>query len=172
MTVQQIDVNTAKQWLDQHQAVLIDVREPAEHAAQKIKGAKLYPGGYIGGSEVAQVDKKILIHCQKGRRGRQVCQKLISENEALDIYHVDGGIEAWQQAGLPVENSGKKLLPLDRQMQITIGLSVFIFSLLGYFVSPVYALGAAFFGAGLVNAGLTGWCGLAKIIAKMPWNQA
>lgn len=171
MTVKHIDANTAKQWLDNNEAILIDVREPAEHAWQKITGAQLHPLGSICYSNIPQTDKKILIHCQKGMRGSNACQKLIAENDALEVYNIEGGIEAWQQAGLPVESSGKKVLPLDRQVQLTIGLSVLTFGLLGYFVNPAFALGAAFFGAGLANAGLTGWCGLAKLMAKMPWNQ-
>lgn len=171
MTIKHIDVSTAKQWLDNDEAILIDVREPAEHAAQKIPDAALHPVGSICCSGIPQTEKKILIHCQKGMRGSNACQKLMAENEALEVYNIEGGIEAWQQAGLPVESSGNKVLPLDRQVQLTIGLSVLILGLLGYFVDPAFALGTAFFGAGLTNAGLTGWCGLAKLMAKMPWNQ-
>ena len=171
MTIKHIDVSTAKQWLDNDEAILIDVREPAEHAAQKIPDAALHPVGSICCSGIPQTDKKILIHCQKGMRGSNACQKLMAENGALEVYNIEGGIEAWKQAGLPVESSGNKVLPLDRQVQLTIGLSVLILGLLGYFVDSVFALGTAFFGAGLTNAGLTGWCGLAKLMAKMPWNQ-
>lgn len=171
MTVKQINVNTAKQWLDKKEAIIIDVREPAEHSAQKIAGAILHPVDSICCSEIPKTDKKILIHCQKGMRGNNACKKLMAEDNSLDIYNIEGGIDAWQQAGFPVQCSGKKLLPLDRQVQLTIGLSVFIFGLLGYFVNPAFSLGSAFFGAGLTNAGLTGWCGLGKLMAKMPWNK-
>ncbi len=171
MTVKHIDPHTAKQWLDANQAILIDVREPAEHGFQKITGAQLFPAGSICCSSIPETNKKILIHCQKGMRGNSACQKLIAENKTMDIYNIEGGIEAWQKAGLPIESSKKRMLPLDRQVQLAIGLSVLTFSLLGYFIHPAFALGAAFFGAGLTNAGLTGWCGLGKLIAKMPWNQ-
>lgn len=171
MTVREIDARTAKTWLDAGEAVLIDVREPAEHAAQHIPGARLQPLGSVCCDDLPATEGKILIHCQKGARGSNACQKLMAEKDGLEIYNIQGGIEAWQQAGLPVQSSGRKTLPLDRQVQITIGLSVLIFSLLGYFLHPVYSFGAAFFGAGLLNAGLTGWCGLAKLMARMPWNQ-
>lgn len=171
MSVKQINAKTAKQWLDAEEAILIDVREPAEHAAQNIPGALLKPVGSVCCSKLPTTDKKILIHCQKGARGNNACQKLFAENDSLEIYNIEGGLEAWQQAGLPIESNGKKLLPLDRQVQLTIGLSVLSFSLLAYFASPAFAFGAAFFGAGLVNAGLTGWCGLARFMAKMPWNK-
>lgn len=169
--ISSIDVYTAKNWLDRNEAILIDVREPAEHASEKIMGSALHPADSICCDSLPKTDKKILIHCQKGMRGSNACQKLMTENEALEIYNIEGGIEAWQQAGFPVKSSGTKRLPLDRQVQIVIGLSVLTFGLLGYFAHPAFALGAAFFGAGLANAGLTGWCGLAKLIAKMPWNQ-
>ena len=171
MSVKQIDVKTAKQWLDSGEAVLIDVREPAEHASQKIEGAKLHPLGSICCESLSAMNKKILIHCHKGARGSSACQKLLAEDAGIEVYNIEGGIEAWLQAGLPVESGKKKVLPLDRQVHLSIGLAVLIFSLLGYFVNPAFALGAAFFGAGLVNAGLTGWCGLAKLVAKMPWNR-
>jgi rhodanese-related sulfurtransferase len=150
---------------------LVDVREPAEHRSQRIAGAVSHPIGSICCNSIPSTEKKILIHCQKGMRGSSACKKLISENEALEVYNIAGGIEAWQQAGLPVQSNGEKMLPLDRQVQLTIGLCVLTFGLLGYFVNPAFTLGAAFFGAGLINAGLTGWCGLARLMAKMPWNR-
>lgn len=171
MNVKTIDALTAKQWLSEGQAVLIDVREPTEHASQKITGAKLHPVGSICCGDLPSREKKIIIYCQKGMRGSNACQKLMAENDELDIYNLEGGIEAWQQAGLAIEQGHKKVLPLDRQVQLTIGLSVLILSLLAYFVNPAFAFGAAFFGAGLTNAGLTGWCGLAKLMALMPWNK-
>lgn len=172
MTVKYIDPQTAKRWLDANEAILIDVREPAEHASQKIKGAQLHPLGSICCGKLPQTDKKILIHCQKGIRGRNACEKLLAENDELEIYNIEGGIEAWEQADLPVQTGDKKTLPLDRQVQLTLGLSILVLGLLGYFVNPVFSLGAAFFGLGLTNAGLTGWCGLGKLMAKMPWNKA
>ncbi len=62
-------------------------------------------------------------------------------------------------------------LPLDRQMQLTIGVGVLTGVILGYTLDPRFLLLSAVFGAGLMNAGITGWCGLAILMAKMPWNQ-
>jgi rhodanese-related sulfurtransferase len=105
MKVKTVDATTAKQWLDKNQAILIDVREPAEYASKKISGAKLHPVGSISVNGIPQTDKKILIYCQKGARGSNACQKLMTENEALEVYNIEGGIEAWQQAGLATESS-------------------------------------------------------------------
>ena len=105
MNVKTVDVTTAKQWLDKKQAILIDVREPAEYASQKIVGAALHPLGSISVNSIPQTDKKILIYCQKGARGSNACQKLMTENESLEVYNIEGGIEAWQQAGLATESN-------------------------------------------------------------------
>lgn len=171
MTVQQIDVNTAKKWLDNNEAVLIDVREPAEHASRKIPGSLLRPSGSVCCGALPDTEKKILIHCQKGTRGNNACQTLLAENPDINVYNIEGGIEAWLQAGLPAESGARKVLPLDRQVQLTVGICVCAFGLLGYAAHPAFALGAAFFGAGLTFAGATGKCGLAKCIAMMPWNK-
>lgn len=170
MTITQINANTAKEWLDQQNAILLDVREPVEYATEHIPGALLCPVDSVGCHALPETDATIIIHCQKGMRGEQACQKLTADSDALHVYNIEGGIEAWRRAGLPVEGSGSGRMPLARQVQLTIGLSVLLFSVLGYAIDPAFSLGAAFFGAGLTNAGLTGWCGLAKLMAKMPWN--
>lgn len=171
MTIKNINAPTLKKWLVNNEAILIDVREPAEHKTANIPGATLKPGGSVCCGDIPNTGKKVVIHCQKGARSRNACQKLIAENNAIEVYNLEGGIEAWQQAGLPIETRGATVLPLDRQVQLTIGLGVLVFGLLGYFMHPVFSMAAAFFGAGLINAGLTGWCGLGKAIAMLPWNR-
>jgi rhodanese-related sulfurtransferase len=171
MNVQTIDAKTAKSWIEAGDAILVDVREPAEHAAQNIAAAQLGPLNTVNLATLPKTDGKIIIHCQKGMRGNQACEKLLAEKPDLKVFNLEGGIESWQQAGFATRSSGKKHLPLDRQVQMAIGSFVLGFSLLGYFVNPNFIFGAAFFGAGLLNAGLTGWCGFAKLMAKMPWNR-
>ena len=171
MDVINIDAITAKDWLDKNEAILIDVREKAEHDSEKITGSILCSLSSICCDKIPSTEQKIIIYCQRGLRGNNACQKLLSENENLPVFNIEGGIEAWIRNGFLTEKGKARVLPLDRQVQICIGSSVLIFSLLAYFTNPSYALGAAFFGAGLINAGLSGWCGLAKIIAKAPWNN-
>ncbi len=172
MPLKTVDAKTLKNWLDNSQAVLIDVREPAEHSAESIKGAKLLPLGGIKKSALPDcAGKKLVIHCRKGGRGGSACEKLLAEDPELEIYNLEGGIEAWRSVGLAVKSSGKAFLPLDRQVQLIIGISVLAGSVLGYFVNPLFFLLTGFFGAGLTFAGLTGFCGLALLMAKMPWNQ-
>ncbi len=172
MTPKPIDAKTLKTWLDRDEAVLVDVREPAEHAAENIEKATLLPLGSISLSGLPQhTGKKLVIHCRKGGRGTAACQKLLAENPNLEVYNLEGGIEAWNAAGLNVSTSGAFFLPLDRQVQLTIGVCVLTGSILAYTISTQFLLLTGFFGAGLTFAGLTGFCGLARVMAKMPWNQ-
>lgn len=171
MNINKVEPQTAKKWLEQNEAILIDVREPLEHNSQKINNSQLIPIDSINCDTLPKTDKKIIIYCQTGRRANDACNRLLIENNTIQVYNLDGGIKNWQRTGFPVEIQDKNILPLESQVQLTVGASVLIFSLLAYFVNPIFAIGSAFFGAGLINAGLTGWCGLAKIIIKMPWNK-
>jgi rhodanese-related sulfurtransferase len=172
MSLKLIDAPTLNQWLKSGEAVLLDVREPAEFSAEHIEGATLVPLGKVCAAAIPTLGaKKLVIHCRKGGRGGSACQKLLSENPALDIYNLDGGIEAWANAGFAVARGGRNMLPLDRQVQLTIGLLLLIITAAAYLLNPQLILLAGFIGAGLTVAGLTGFCGLARLIARMPWNQ-
>lgn len=172
MAIEQIDATTLKRWIEEGNATVVDVREPAEFAAEHIEGSVLLPLSSVCCSALPeQAGKKLVVHCQRGARGNSACDKLQAENPVQQLYHLQGGIAAWKEAGFPVESSGTWILPLDRQVQLTIGLCLLISSLLGYFGAHGFFLVTGFFGAGLTFAGITGFCGLARLMAKMPWNQ-
>lgn len=172
MPMRPVDAATLKRWLDAGEAMLVDVREPAEYDSERIVGATLLPlSGFSKAALPPHAGKKLVFHCRKGGRSGSACQKLLSEDTDLEIYNLEGGIDAWGAAGLPVARGGRKILPLDRQVQLTIGLCLLISSLCGYFFSPNFFLLTGFFGAGLTFAGLTGICGLAMLMARMPWNK-
>ncbi|MGE3623583.1 MAG: rhodanese-like domain-containing protein [Bdellovibrionales bacterium] len=161
-----------KEWLDKDQAVLVDVREPAEYRAEHIPGAILLPLARIDRNTLpAHTGKKLVFQCRSGKRGGMACDKLSSLGGGMDVYNLDGGIVTWSEAGYRVERSGSFVLPLDRQVQLTVGLCVLTGSVLAYFVHPGFLFVTGFFGAGLAIAGLTGFCGLAMLLARMPWNK-
>jgi rhodanese-related sulfurtransferase len=172
MPMKTIDHDTLKRWLANGEAVVLDVREPAEHTAEHIAGATLQPLGTLCCNRLPETQgKKLVVHCHSGKRSSAACQKLLAEDPELEIYNLEGGIAAWGAAGNPTRCSGKSFLPLDRQVQLTIGLLLLAGSLLGYLFSPLFFLMTGFIGAGLTIAGLTGFCGLAMVMARMPWNQ-
>lgn len=171
MKFENVTPKEAKQWLDNGEATIIDVREPAEFATKHIQGATLLPLGKITSDDLPDTHEKIIIYCQKGSRGNSACVKVTDQDNTSVIYNLEGGIEAWQAAGNSVKEGKSKVLPLDRQVQITIGSLALAGSLAAYNYDPAFILLPGFLGAGLLFAGLSGTCGLALIMAKMPWNQ-
>jgi rhodanese-related sulfurtransferase len=87
------------------------------------------------------------------------------------VFLLEGGFDAWQKAGLDCKVDKAQPLEIIRQVQIGAGSLVLLGVLLGFLVSPALFGLAAFVGAGLVMAGTTGWCGMAKLLALAPWNR-
>lgn len=174
MPINLIDAATLARWLERNEASVVDVREPAEYAGGHIPGAVLLPmGDACCGRLPRPVNRKLVVHCHSGRRGDAVCQSLLKEDPNLELYHLAGGIAAWQAAGFEVESSaiGGHILPLDRQVHLIVGICVLLGSWLAYAVSPVFLFLTGFMGTGLLLDGLTGFCGLGRVLARMPWNQ-
>ncbi len=172
MPIKSVDASIVKQWLADNEAIIVDVREPAEHAARKIEGSVLLPLRDVCKAALPECKgKKLVLHCQAGKRGTTACQKLLQEDPSLELYHLEGGIAAWEETGNNVACSGKFFLPLDRQVQLAVGIAVLTGSLFAYFIHPLFTLLTGFFGLGLTFAGLTGFCGLARLLATMPWNR-
>lgn len=167
----------AQQWLNNGEAVLIDVRETDEHTREHIRGAQLLPLSRFAAGQAAAFAKpgqKIVFHCKGGKRSADACRLAVSlAGPGRSIYSLTGGIEGWKSAGLPVEvNTSVSGISVMRQVQLVIGLAVLTGSALAWFVHPGFIGIPAFFGAGLTFAGASGTCALATIMGKMPWNRA
>lgn len=151
---------------------LIDVRTPAEYAEVHAEPARLSPLDKISADSVRQLrsgeGSPVYVICKSGSRGRQACEKLAAAG--LNAVNVEGGTTAWVAAGLPVVR-GKKTISLERQVRIAAGAMVVVGTLLSAFVSPYFLIVPGFVGAGLVFAGVTDTCGMAMMLAKLPWNQ-
>jgi rhodanese-related sulfurtransferase len=150
---------------------LIDVREPVEHAESHVPGARLIPLGQIETrcGELAK-SKPVVVMCQAGKRGAAAAAKLRTLGFP-EVRNLEGGILAWKASGLPCATGSRVVMPLMRQVQVTIGFMVLLGALLAVYHDPRWVWLCAFFGAGLVFAGLSGFCGLAILLAKMPWNR-
>ncbi len=168
-----VDPQTLEQWLESGQAVLVDVREPFEHASERIPGAVLIPLSKFTPESVRERfgDRRVVFHCRSGKRSHKAASQLATQGQ--QAFHLAGGIEAWKAAGKRVERSASApRLDIMRQVQITAGSLVAIGTLLGAAVNPWFLIIPGFVGCGLIFAGATGWCGMAKLLAKMPWNRA
>lgn len=172
MTLPFIDAKAAKQKLDAGEAVLIDVREVDEHAREHVPGAQLAPLSTLEPGSFAKHPGAIAIfHCKSGMRTKANIEKLASAGFA-QAYCLEGGLEGWKAAGLPVRANRRAPLELMRQVQIAAGALVLLGVALGLFVNPGFYALSAFVGAGLTFAGATGWCGMALLLKHMPWNRS
>lgn len=152
--------------------LLLDVRTPAEFEEAHIPGSILHPLTELDPKEISSLAKKhgqCLVICRSGNRAKQAAAKLAEEG-TIPVCVLDGGILAWETAGLPLIR-GKKTISLERQVRIAAGALVFIGAVLGYFVNPSWIALSGFVGAGLVFAGITDTCGMGMLIARMPWNN-
>lgn len=87
-----------------------------------------------------------------------------------NLHVLDGGMNAWIQAGLPVER-GPKRISLERQVRIVAGSLAAAGGILALAVNPLFALLPAFVGSGLVFAGVTDTCGMAMLLSRLPYNR-
>ena len=95
----------ATRLINQKDAPVLDVRDPAEYAAGHIIGAKNLPLGQID-ARAGDLDKwkakPVIIYCDTGNRASSA-MPLLKQRGFAEVYNLTGGYPAWQQAGLPVE---------------------------------------------------------------------
>ena len=153
---------------------LIDVRTPGEHGSLHTPAARLMPLDRFKCEDVfasfGGADMPCAVICKSGMRSRRAAEMLHAAG-ASNVMVVDGGMDGWSGAGLPVVR-GKSSLGVDRQVRIAAGGLALAGGLLAIFVNPAFAWLSAFVGGGLVMAGLTDFCPMAIFIAKMPWNRS
>jgi rhodanese-related sulfurtransferase len=150
--------------------LLIDVRTKGEFKGGHIKEAKNIPLDDV--AEAADKLKGIgtvYVNCGSGVRSCQATEKL--EKCGVNVVNVKGGLTAWLRDGFGVTKEGKKVIPIIRQVMIGAGALILIGVVLAIFISPIWILLSGFVGAGLLFAGLTGICGMQKVLSKMPWNK-
>lgn len=152
-------------------ALLIDIREDDEFARRHVPGALSRPLSRFDAvalPEMAGTD--VIFTCRSGMRTGANAERLAAPVGGT-AYVLEGGLDAWARAGLPVEANRRAPLEMMRQVQIVAGSLVLAGVLLGWLVSPYFFGLAAFVGAGLTFAGISGFCGMAKLLAFLPWNR-
>lgn len=150
-------------------AALIDIRSPDEHARERIAGALNVPLDRLSaGTTPGDV---LIFHCRSGMRTGQAADQLGQAAGDRDCYIIEGGISAWGNAGLPIEKVSGAPIEMQRQVMIAAGTLVLLGTILSLLVAPGWIALAIFVGAGLTFAGVTGFCGMAHLLALMPWNR-
>jgi rhodanese-related sulfurtransferase len=165
-------------WDEGKKLNLIDVRTAAEYRAGHVAGARLIPLDQLSAEALAANEvsagagheETLYLTCQSGLRAQQAAERLIDAGYR-NLALIEGGTEAWQKAGLPIRRCGNAI-SLERQVQIAIGTLLVLKVLFGFTVHELFFAAIPLIGAGLIVAGITKWCGMARLIALLPWNQS
>ena len=151
-------------------ARLVDIREPDEFAREHIPGVAHAPlSGFEDAHLSLKPDQDVIFMCRSGMRTQANCDRLAARVDG-PAFVLDGGLQGWKDAGLPTSVDRKAPLELMRQVQIIAGSLVVIGALMGWLVHPAWSALSAFVGAGLFMAGVTGFCGMARVLMLAPWN--
>ncbi|MBL0349069.1 MAG: rhodanese-like domain-containing protein [Elusimicrobia bacterium] len=164
MTSPTIPVEEFRRALETGNALAVDVREPDEFRHERIANTVNHPLSRLDRTlNTLPRDRDLYVFCQTGIRTARAVE-VLSQAGFARIRFVDGGVDAWKNAGYPTMKSGGPL-PIQRQVQIVAGGLV----VLGLATGQRWL--SFLIGAGLLFSGLSGTCALAALLAKLPGNR-
>ena len=150
---------------------LIDVRELEEFRSQHIAGSCLMPLSLLETqARCLNRSETIYLVCHSGIRSGMAAEFLSREGFS-SVWAVEGGVESMAQAGARVERSASVVWSMERQVRGAAGALVLAGVLLSLAAGRGWLALSGFVGAGLVFSAVTGTCGLALLLARMPWNR-
>ena len=150
-------------------ALLVDIREADEYARESIPGAINLPLARLDALPASPAG--YVFHCRSGMRTTANATRLAAAAGQVPCRQLAGGIDAWRAARLPTARDPRRPLEVMRQVQLAAGGLVVLGVVLGLFASPGFFVLTGFVGLGLMTAGATGWCGMARLLQRMPWNR-
>jgi rhodanese-related sulfurtransferase len=104
-STKEVGVTDAVQLINRQDAVIVDVREPAEFKSGHIPNARNIPLGQVG-DRLKELEKfkarPILLACATGNRSATAGSTLHKAGFG-QVFSLAGGMGAWQQASMPVE---------------------------------------------------------------------
>ena len=157
---------------DTKKHLIIDVRTPEEYSTGNIRSSVLLPLPKLTPEAVRRIlhpGQLCVLVCHAETRAAKAASLL----SAAGIEHLavmEGGMEAWKSAGLPMKNE-KEGISIQSQTRVISGGMVLSGLLLGHFRDPSWYFLSGFVGVGLIFAGVTGFCGMSQLLARLPWNR-
>lgn len=169
MSLKSIDPDYAHELIQQG-AVLVDIRAADEYAREHIAQAINITLADLNGQKTLTDSAGIVFHCRSGNR-TLLNTVVLSSCVECNAYIMKGGLDAWKRSGFTTILNTSRPIELNRQVQITAGSIILLGTILGVSISPWFYALSAFVGAGLIFAGISGFCGLARLLMIMPWNR-
>lgn len=157
---------------DNPNLIIYDIREADEYRREHIVGAKNTPLSNFNLDQINEVspNSSIVFHCQSGNRTKMNEAKF-KDLPCKEVFILKDGITEWKNLGCATAVDNNAPLPIMRQVQITAGSLVVFGVILSFIISPYFALLSAFVGAGLIFAGISGFCGMANLLMLLPYNK-
>lgn len=160
------------------QLLVIDVRTHAEVNSESLAHCAHFPLQELDSAAVkAYLEQQghdssqpVYLLCASGQRAAKAGEQLQGDLDH-QLVIVEGGMNALKQLGIDIAKGSGNIISLERQVRIAAGSLVVIGVILGTAVNPGFYGLSAFVGAGLVFAGVTDSCGMAMVLARMPWNN-
>ncbi len=160
--------------IEQGSVELLDVRTDLEFHQSHIAGARHLPLDKLEnapGFAQQHPEKTLCVICQSGKRAARARQHLM-ERFGVRSELLEGGMNAWLAAGGQTERAaGTSGLDMMRQVQVVVSVLNLLGIALALLISPWWLALPCVTALGMMVAGITGWCGLALLLQKMPWNR-
>jgi rhodanese-related sulfurtransferase len=162
-----------REWLAASSGLrILDVRTPGEFQSMHVAGAYNVPLDTLRehAREIReQVESDVVLVCQSGNRARRA-EELLKIHGMGNVHVLSGGMNAWIGEGLDVVR-GPSRISLERQVRMIAGALVAAGGALAVFANPLFGLVPFVVGSGLLFAGATDRCGMALLLAKLPYNR-
>lgn len=153
------------------EGLIIDVRSRDEYTHRHLPGSINIPLDELShNAENLPQQGSIYVICQSGRRSAQACD-LLQRMGYKNAASIEGGLAAIDKAGGYIVQ-GTRSIPIMRQVQIIAGFLILLGVLLSLLIHPAFLTLVSLVGAGLLFAGVSGFCGMAILLSRCPWNRA
>jgi rhodanese-related sulfurtransferase len=146
---------------------VLDVRSAAEFATGHVPGAINIPMEELEARLADLPAGSLVVVCESGKRA-EVAAGWLGDESRLTL--LEGGTKAWRDGNYPLVTCTPCRWTPERQVRLIAGLLVLAATILSVLVSARWVYLAMLVGAGLTFAGASNICGMAILLAKMPWN--
>jgi rhodanese-related sulfurtransferase len=150
---------------------VIDVRTPGEFETGHIEGSYNVPLDQLDEhiADLAALDHNVVLVCQSGARATKALEQLVAAGKS-NLRLLEGGITAWTASDGHVTRTNHTRWAMERQVRLVAG-GVVVASLVGGKWIPPVRYVAGLIGAGLAFSAVSNTCGMARVLAKLPYNR-
>lgn len=151
---------------------VIDVRTPGEFETGHIPGSYNVPLDLLGEHirDLAALQHNVVLVCQSGARATKALEALVGAGKS-NLRLLQGGMNAWTATGGDVNRTNETRWDMNRQVRLVAG-GITLASVVASVWFPPARFVAGFIGAGLTFSAVTNTCGMAMMLAKLPYNRA